>query len=370
MINWAKLNRKPLRLLIILTLVIVVLAPLVFPFSVVKAETSQDQYYCQEFTWDYGGYHWDWNLSIPVSLYNAYIAIPDSVRTQYGLADFGYFTTTQDSYMQTLAQKLNQTATQQGYNSYNEVNFVLAFVQSIPYKTDNARTGYTDYPRFPVETLVDYVGDCKSHSILFATIMLILGYDTVFINPPDHLAVGILGNSLQGTYWTYNNKTYYYCETTGEGFKIGELPTQFNGVTAYVYPIDTSEQFTPKLSANSLTSEPNPEITSSTPKPTDQQNQGATATPTISTPTIQPVAPISINLIENEPVLFAVIILAIAISIVVTIKTAKVPRQNQTTLQPTTQTADLSQNAKYCIYCGASNKQIAVYCETCGKKIG
>ena len=37
--------------------------------------------------------------------------------------------------MQTLADKLNETATQHGYGSYNEVNFVLAFVQSIPYKT-------------------------------------------------------------------------------------------------------------------------------------------------------------------------------------------------------------------------------------------
>ena len=102
--------------------------------------------------------------------------------------------------MQTLADKLNETATQNGYSSYNEVNFILAFVQSIPYKLDNASTPYQDYPRFPVETLVDNVGDCKSHSILFATLMLILGYGTVFLNPPDHLAVGILGNNLQGSY--------------------------------------------------------------------------------------------------------------------------------------------------------------------------
>ncbi len=105
-----------------------------------------------------------------------------------------------------LADKLNETATQLGYNSCDEVNFVLAFVQSIPYKLDNASTAYQDYPRFPVETLVDDVGDCKSHSVLFATLMLILDYGTVFINPPDHLAVGILGNNLPGTYVTCNNK--------------------------------------------------------------------------------------------------------------------------------------------------------------------
>ena len=150
-----------------------------------------------------------WHFMMPM------IAVPDSVRTQIGLAHFGFFTTTEDYYMQTLAEKLNETATQNGYSSHDEVNFVLAFVQSIPYKTDNESTSYQDYPRFPVETLVDNVGDCKSHSILFATLMLIIGYEAVYINPPDHLAVGLLGNNLQGAYWTFNNKTYYYCETTG-----------------------------------------------------------------------------------------------------------------------------------------------------------
>ena len=100
---------------------------------------------------------------------------------------------------------------------------------------------------------MDNVGDCKSHSILFATLMLILGYGTVFINPPDHLAVGVLGNNLQGSYWTYNNQTYYYCETTGVGFTIGELPQQFTGQTANVYPIDESEQYVPNLQATSST---------------------------------------------------------------------------------------------------------------------
>ena len=253
------LTRKPVKLLIIFTLAFIVSLPIIHPFEVVTAQSStQNQYYNTEFAWDYGGSHWDWNLSIPVALYDAYdnITVPDSTRVQIGLSDFGFFTTTEDTYMQTLAEKLNDSATQCGYGYYGEVNFVLAFVQSIPYKTDNESTGYQDYPRFPVETLVDDVGDCKSHSVLFATLMLMLGYDTVFINPPDHLAVGVLGNSLQGTYWTLNNKTYYYCETTGPGFTIGELPTQFIGQTANIYAIDCSEQYIPNLQWASST-EPN-----------------------------------------------------------------------------------------------------------------
>ncbi|MGD0993970.1 MAG: hypothetical protein ABR909_00430 [Candidatus Bathyarchaeia archaeon] len=344
------LSRKPVRLLIIFTLAFIVSLPIIRPLGAVAAQSpDQSQYYNTEFAWDYGGNHWDWNLSIPVTLYDAYIAVPDSVRIQYGLADFGFFTTTQDNYMQTLADKLNETATQLGYGSCDEVNFVLAFVQSIPYKMDNASIGYQDYPRFPVETLVDDVGDCKSHSILFATLMLIMGYGTVFINPPDHLAVGVLGNNLQGTCCTCNNQTYYYCETTGVGFTIGELPQQFTGQTVNVYPIDESEQYVPNLQATSST-EPNP--------------------------TIQPVLPISVNLISGEPILFILIILAIVISITITVKTASKSKQrsplNQTVSpepsSPKVADANLEIN-KFCIYCGSSNKSFALYCEKCGKKI-
>ena len=98
---------------------------------------------------------------------------------------------------------MNDTTTQLGYNSFDQVSFVLAFVQSLPYTSDSVTTGHDEYPRFPIETLVDDGGDCEDTSILFATLTLIMGYGTVYINPPDHYAVGILGNNLNGTYWTY-----------------------------------------------------------------------------------------------------------------------------------------------------------------------
>jgi len=175
------------------------------------------------------------------------------------------------------------------------------------------------------------------------------GYGTVFINPPDHLAVGILGNNLPGTSYICNNQTYYYCETTGPGFTIGQLPQQFTGQKVYVYPIDESEQYVPNLQSTSSN---------------------------IPNPTIQPVLPISVNLISDEPILFILIILAIVISITVTVKTAGKSKQitpfNQTVSpkpsSPKMAEANLETN-KFCVYCGSSNKSFAVYCEKCGKKI-
>jgi hypothetical protein len=225
---------------------------------------------------------------------------------------------------------------------------------------------------------VDNVGDCKSHSILFATLMLILGYGTVFINPPDHLAVGILGNNLQGTYWNFDNQTYYYCETTGIGFTIGELPQQFNGVTANIYAINTDEQYIPNLQTTSTQTNPfiNPYTSIPTPTPTFDPNPTTSSSPNITQPTIQPVLPMSLNLISADPIFFTLIMLAVVVAIFATVKTAGKSKQELTLAQAVSsdpsglKTADSNlESSKFCIYCGSSNKSFALYCEKCGKKI-
>ena len=209
--------------------------------------------------------------------------MPDSARTQNGPAGYDMMVTTKDSYIQALSGKLNETANQQGYGSVDKVNFVLAFVQSIPYSTDLNSTGYAEYPRFPIEVLVDQTGDCDCKSDLFATLIMSLGYGAVFINPPDHLAVGVLGDNLQGTYWTYQNQTYYYAETTGIGFKLGDLPDQFKNVNAYVYPIDLNNQYV----VNSQVAFNVPQI-----HPLHPYNNTPTPTPNSgTTPTVHPISP-------------------------------------------------------------------------------
>ncbi len=366
------LNHRPVKLIVIFALVFMLSVPIILPR---KVTAQNNEYYNKTFAWDYGGNHWTWNLSIPKALYEAYKAVPVSTRTHDGPAGYGFCTTTKDSYLQTLAQKLNETATGLGYNSYDQVSFVLAFVQSLPYTSDNVTEGYNEYPRFPIETLVDEGGDCEDTAILFASLTVIMGYGTVYINPPNHYAVGILGNNISGTYWNYNNKTYYFCETTGNGFKIGQLPDEFKGQQAYIYPIDESKQFIPNIVVMP-TAEPTPNsLDKSTPTPTFEPNP--TASPNIAQPTIQPVLPLSFNLIFNDPLLFIVIAFAIVFSIAIAVKSVRKPKEtpplNQTSSPessiPPVADANLEGN-KFCIYCGSSNKAYAIYCEKCGNKIG
>jgi hypothetical protein len=383
------LSSKSVRLIVILALVLFVSLPIIHPFEVVSA---QSQEYTREFSWDYGGNHWIWNLSIPVALYDAYKTVPDSERTRNGPAGYDMMVTTKDSYIQTLTEKLNETANQLGYGPVDKVNFVLAFVQSISYSSDLNTTGFEEYPRFPIEVLVDQTGDCDCKADLFATLTLGLGYGAVFINPPDHLAVGVLGNNLQGTYWTYQNQTYYYAETTGVGFKVGDLPDEFKGKSAYVYPIDENNQFVVN-SQSGFTIAPDPSISpynpnsTTTAAPTQNSGTSPTTSPDITQPTIQPVQPISLNLISDYPILFIVIVAAIVFSIILTVKTAtnkqpkakkmvspepsvsQIGNQNISEDEPPSNKDTIEETTKFCIYCGESNKSFASYCEKCGKKI-
>jgi hypothetical protein len=378
--NGLSLKQKPIKLLIIVALALIITVPMVLPH---QAAAQTGGYYDKSFAWDYNGKHWTWNLSIPVDLYNAYKSVPVSTRTQNGPAGYDMMTTTQEPFIQNLAAKLNDTATQLKYNSYDTENFVLAFVQSIPYSLDFNTTGYEEYPRFPIETLVDQTGDCDCKAILYATLTLTLGYDAVFINPTDHLAVGVLGNNIQGTYWTYpegSNKTYYYAETTGVGFTIGQLPDEFQGKTAYIYNIGQSKQYVPNIVVT-LPTEPsltNTQGTTTLPTPTltpSGPNTTTSSTPLIPEPSVQQVLPLSFNLISGNPLLFIIIAFAILVSVALAVWSVRKPKQPPVKANPPVpiiQQAETTafEGNKFCIYCGSNNKAYAAFCEKCGKQIG
>jgi len=128
------------------------------------------------------------------------------------------------------------------------VSFALAFVQSMPYASDVVTTGYDEYPRYPIETIVDHGGDCEDTSILFSSIVRGMGYGTVLLKleKDNHLAVGvrILENIVNNwnqyyplTYYTAYGNMYAYCETTTEGWKLGQKPDELTSTTATIIPV-------------------------------------------------------------------------------------------------------------------------------------
>ncbi len=361
----SSLDHKQVKLLMVISLLLILSIPLFHPQRALAQSDSHDK----KFEWDYDGKRWVWNLSIPKALYDAYKNVPVSTRIRNGPEGYGFLTTTQDYYIRTLAEKLKETAETQKYSSYDEASFVLAFVQSLNYTSDSVTSGYDEYPRFPIETLVDEGGDCEDTAVLFATLMLVLRYDTVYVSPPNHYAVGIYGENIRGSYLTYNNKTYYYCETTGNGFKIGDLPDEFTNSKFYIFTINESQQFIPDISKRAIQPTPAPTSSTKTPDP----SQIVSPSPTTTTPTIQPILPLSFNLIMESPGLFVLIVLAIVVCIFLATKAPRRSKDSslsQTVLQDEDESLSDDVEGKFCIYCGAGNKDYAAFCERCGKQIG
>ena len=148
------------------------------------------------------------------------------------------------------------------------VDFVLSFVQSLPYTLDDVTTGYDEFRRYAIETLIEGGGDCEDTTILVGAILRGLGEKTALILTPGHIALGVSGN-FTGTSVTHDGTKYYYCETTGTGWTVGTLPPSSGTTVTDIVPL-TPSKIGPAPKPNKITTPtprtPAPEIITPTPQ--------------------------------------------------------------------------------------------------------
>jgi predicted transglutaminase-like cysteine proteinase len=189
-----------------------------------------------KYTWLFDGVKWVWELNIPESLYSQYKELKRPSTN-----DFSVYVThpVDDLYMNSLTSELGRAARQNGYDAPETIQFVAAFVQGLPYTIDTETTGHKDYPRYPVETLADFGGDCEDTAILLAALLDSMGYEVVIIAYPNHYGIGVLGDkNTYGIYWVHDGGEYFYLETSIGGWKIGEIPEHLANVPAVIYTLD------------------------------------------------------------------------------------------------------------------------------------
>lgn len=173
-------------------------------------------------------------LEVPQSLFTKERATP---RIQDPSAWGRYALSEEESpYLQDLARQIASPHFNTPDEDYYRVMNVLFFVQQVPYVCDNATESYTDgavpshalhladgveYPKYPIETLVDGKGDCEDSSILSAALLGIMGYDAVLLKYSDHMALGVQMTGFgpyyadyTPKYYEFGGKRYYYVETT------------------------------------------------------------------------------------------------------------------------------------------------------------
>lgn len=119
------------------------------------------------------------------------------------------------------------------------VNLAVGFVQGLRYTEDSVTSSYDQYSNYPVETLINQGGDCEDTAILMAVLLRELGYGSALLelpaNSPDHMAIGVLGDSsINGTYYEVDSDRYYYLETTGENWEVGEIPDEYSDANAAI----------------------------------------------------------------------------------------------------------------------------------------
>jgi hypothetical protein len=186
------------------------------------------QYVQKNYSWSFKNKNWFWQPIFPLSAYNYFKNKPRPATNDYSV----YATDPIDD--QIIAQLVG-IFKESGFEKYDMVEFVAAFIQNLPYIPDNATSPLDEWPKYPLETLVDGGGDCEDSSILAAVLLNEIGFDVVLIALPNHMGIGIRCDG-NGTYFVdnYGNK-YCYLETTGRGWKIGQLPDEYRNKPAKIY---------------------------------------------------------------------------------------------------------------------------------------
>lgn len=194
----------------------------------------------RSYQWNYDGRNWSLNMQIPESLYLYYSKIDRAPVEDYSI----YVThPLDDNFTSMIAGELKSRAEEQGYDARETVNFAASFVQNLEYETEQK-----EYPKYPVETLIDKGGDCEDTAILTAALLQAMGYDAVLLRfspategGAGHMAVGVAGTGVSGGYnYSYDDKTYYYLETTSP-WPLGDMPDEifdkYKGRTDGIYEL-------------------------------------------------------------------------------------------------------------------------------------
>lgn len=185
------------------------------------------------YSWDYEGRRWQLTLPLDDELYETY-------KSRTRNRDYDLFASDpyDDWLIKDIAEAFFSLSKAYGLEKRQIPGFCVSFVQSLNYTSDLESSGYAQYPRFPYETLYENGGDCEDTSILSVAILQEMGYDAVLLELPEHMALGIKCNTEQkGRSFEYEGSNYYYLETTGSDWQIGEVPDEYADQPVHVVPV-------------------------------------------------------------------------------------------------------------------------------------
>jgi hypothetical protein len=194
-------------------------------------------------------YNWSFTPSDNKKTYDFTLEIDINPSSYYELVTTPRHNGDWHLYAEKPSNELDQVVSQMAYfhkqgnfSVYDQAQNVLSFVQSfIAYRSDIETTGFMDYPRYPLETLWDRVGDCEDVAILAGAILSRLGYKVALFYYPRHLAFGVEASTTNNNFTLIKDDkydiSYLFGEATSKSKKIGEIPDNYKGLTPEFYRI-------------------------------------------------------------------------------------------------------------------------------------
>ena len=190
------------------------------------------------YRWRFEGYDRSMNLSIPYGLYWEYRNKPRPAEWEdwaQMCKDPG-----DDAYISQMAEEFLSTASSEDFTDAETVNYVVTFVHKMLNTEETITAPWDERPKYPIETLADLGGDSEDTSILTAAILHEMGCDValIFFEDLKHVIVGVgPGAGIFGTYYESHGTRYFFLETTGDGWKVGEKPTILDPEQVHEYPL-------------------------------------------------------------------------------------------------------------------------------------
>lgn len=174
----------------------------------------------------------------------------NTITTQFGIPDDRYqwykrqqrmdptnpeYVTYTDLTIQTIAEDIADVS--EILNEDQTYKVIIDFVQSMLYQYDIDYIGLDEYPKFPIETIVDKRGDCEDTSYLLAALYKALDVDAVLVLFPGHMATAVACDDCTGAYYDFKGENYFYVETTGSGWNLGQIPAMYQNYKATLVEI-------------------------------------------------------------------------------------------------------------------------------------
>ena len=134
--------------------------------------------YLKSFKWTFRMVEYQFSYTFDPARYTYFVSQPHKI-SEY--RDYLNFVTIDDPALIDIANILHNMSLEEEFTPLNEVDFLISFSQSLKYSEDNITAGVGEYPRYPIETLVDQTGDCEDTSALLISLVEILGFNASII---------------------------------------------------------------------------------------------------------------------------------------------------------------------------------------------